>query len=240
MMNAIINKNLQSKTIVRNPVALVPSSRQEMLEWFGNGEGKVCLLYGERPVFSLSLYIAAFDVMRGTNIAFIDGCNRFDVHFFVEFARQRKINPDEFLKHIFVTRGFTCYQMEAAINDKLFTFLQSIGSSRATIFGLLDTFYDEQASLSEVQQILQRLLIKFQYFKEQGITLLLTCPDWKVFPPERNRLFLTLKRNVDKVFHLILNEEQKPKLFLETPNNYLDTKGVTAYGKNSTYLHQPY
>jgi len=65
--------------------------------------------------------------------------------------------------------------MEQAIAHKLPAFLSTIHSNTALVFGLLDTFYDEQASLREVRQILQRLLGSFQEMKSKGVSLLLVC-----------------------------------------------------------------
>ena len=117
-----------------------------MIRSFAEKPGKVFLLYGERSIFQLSLQMAAHAMAGGNSIAVVDGCNRFDVHALSRFARMRKIDPNKFLSRIFISRGFTCYQMEQAIAHKLPSFLSTIHSNTALIFGLLDTFYDEQAS----------------------------------------------------------------------------------------------
>jgi hypothetical protein len=210
---------------------------------FAEKPGKVFLLYGDRSVFHISLQMAAHAMAGGNSIAVVDGCNRFDVHALSRFARTRKIDPNKFLNRIFISRGFTCYQMEQAITHKLPSFLSTIHSHTALIFGLLDTFYDEQASLREVQQILQRLLVSFQNMKASGASLLLVCLERTVAPPERNRLFATLKNGVDRVYKLDTNEQGKLQLFLEpqqtTPAVQLIARGETNYGTDGTNLHQP-
>jgi hypothetical protein len=193
-----------------------PGGWDLILSSFSRSEGKIYLLYGDQLVFRLSHYIGAKMMLGGELITVIDGCNRFDVHYLSRFAQQRKIDPNQFLRKVFVSRGFTCYQMESAVGGKLPAFLKRIGSRTVFIFGLLDTFYDQQAPYREVRQILERLLIKFHEMKTDGVSLLLTSMDWKVIPEERNRLFEQLKINADKVFHLTLNEEGQPKLFLES------------------------
>jgi hypothetical protein len=214
-----------------------------MIRSFSEKPGKVYLLYGERPIFQLSLQMAAHAMAGGNSIAVVDGCNRFDVHAFSRFARTRKIDPNKFLNRIFISRGFTCYQMEQAIAHKLPSFLSTIRSNTALIFGLLDTFYDEQASLREVQQILQRLLVSFQNMKATGASLLLVCLERTVAPPERNQLFATLKKGVDRVYKLDTNERGTLQLFLEsqqtTPAVQLITRGETNHGTDGTNLHQP-
>jgi len=153
---------------------------------------------------------------QGTPIAVVDGCNRFNVHLLSRFARERHLDPDEFLRRIFISRGFTCYQMEQAVTRRLPLFLQSIGSNIAMIFGLLDTFYDEQASFREVQQILRRVLGTLQDIKTGGVSVLLACTEWNVLPKERNQLFATLKTGMDTVYRLGIDRKNAPALFLES------------------------
>jgi hypothetical protein len=227
-----------------------------MIRAFADKPGKVFLLYGDRSIFQLSLQMAAHAMASGNPIAVVDGCNRFDVHALSRFARTRKIDPNKFLKRIFISRGFTCYQMEQAIARKLPAFLDAIHSNTALIFGLLDTFYDEQASLREVRQILQRLLGSFKNMKSRGISLLLVCLERTVAPQERNQLFTTLKCGVDRVYKLDVNEDGKLQLFLESQQpvrrsiseggtgqlasaSHFATKGEYTNGTYSTDIHKP-
>lgn len=193
-----------------------PVSSQSLVHSFVAPPGKVCLLYGDRLIFSLSLRMAAHAMAQGTPIAVVDGCNQFNVHLLSHFARERRMNPDEFLRRIYISRGFTCYQMEQAVSRRLPMFLQSIGSNVAMIFGLLDTFYDEQASFREVQQILRRVLGTLREIKSGGVSVLLACTEWNVMPRERNQLFTTLKTGMDSVYHLTGSHDNKPALFLES------------------------
>src|SRR5512146_633736 len=124
----------------------VPVPAGTLTQSFTKPPGKVYLLYGNDRVFPLSLTMAAHTMATGSSVAVVDGCNQFNVHLISRFARERKMNPDKLLRQIFISRGFTCYQMEQAITNRLPAFLGTIGSSTAMIFGLLDTFFDEQAS----------------------------------------------------------------------------------------------
>jgi hypothetical protein len=210
-----------------------------MIQAFADKPGKIFLLYGERPIFQLSLQMAAHAMVQENPIAVVDGCNRFDVHALSQFARTRKIDPNKFLNRIFISRGFTCYQMEQAIAHKLPAFLATLRSSTALVFGLLDTFYDEQASLHEVRQILQRLLGSFQEMKSKGVSLLLVCLERTVAPKERNQLFGTLKNGMDRVYKLDTSERGSLQLYLESQRPLQEqTKGVLNHGTNRTNLHQ--
>ena len=65
------------------------------------------------------------------------------------------MTPENLLDNIFVSRAFTCYQMEAVITERLPAFVRRSRSPVVMIFGLLDTFYDEQAPLFEVRRELR-------------------------------------------------------------------------------------
>jgi len=193
----------------------LPVSSQALVQSFLAPPGKVCLLYGDSLIFQISLRMAASAMAQGSSVAVVDGCNRFNVHLLSRFARERRLDPDEFLRRIFISRGFTCYQIEQAVSSRLPLFLESIGSNIAMIFGLLDTFYDEQASFREVQQILRRLLGTLQDIKTNGVSVLLACTEWNVLPKERNQLFTTLKTGMDTIYRLKSDHNNKPALFLE-------------------------
>ena len=214
--------------ILRLPVSAV--SYQNMVQRFTAPPGKAYLLYGEKPIFALSLKMAAYGMARGSSVAVVDGCNRFDVHFLSRFAREHQLNVDDFLHRIFISRGFTCYQMEQAIVHRLPSFLTEINSHTAMIFGLLDTFYDQQAPLREVRQILHRVVAALEEMKARGISVLLVSRKLNVLPKERNELFTTLQGGVDTVYRLQVDEENLPQLFLE--------KGVLSDGTNRANLHE--
>jgi hypothetical protein len=105
--------------------------------------------------------------------------------------------------------------MEAAVTLKLLPFLESVGSTKAMIFGLLDTLYDEQAPLRETQQILRRVQEHLGRLRGRDITLLLACKEWNVLPRERNAFLHQLKESADSVFRLNVNDQEPPRLFRE-------------------------
>lgn len=181
-------------------------SADTIIHSFPQPPGKVILLHGDREIFPFSLTMAAQAMRKGMPIAVVDGANRFDVHLLARFARERRMDPDEFLRRIYISRGFTCYQMEQAIVGRLPAFLRSIGSTVAMVFGLLDTFYDQQAPLREVQQILTRVQAAFGSMKADGVSLLIVCREQRVAPEERNQLFTRLKAGVDGAYALTSDE----------------------------------
>lgn len=185
----------------------VASSPDHIIHTFPQPPGKVVLLHGDREIFPFALTMAAQAMRKGMPIAVVDGANRFDVHLLSRFARERRMNADDFLSRIYISRGFTCYQMEQAIVSRLPAFLRRIGSTVGMVFGLLDTFYDEQAPLREVRQILARVQTALTGMKNDGMSILVVCRDQRVAPEERNRLFTTLQRGVDVSYRLTSGKE---------------------------------
>jgi len=223
-------KNTSKEHNMQLPSSLVAVRPEALINTFAERGGKIVLLYGDSLTFRFSLMMAARAMKSGAMIAVVDGCNRFDVHLLATYARKHRIDPNAFLRRIVVSRGFTCYQIEAAIANRLEGVLSRIGSSTAMIFGILDTMYDEQAKLHEVQQILDRLLASLHRMKGENISVLLACTEWKVFPQERNRLFARLKAGSDHVYRFTMNEKNLPALYLESMHD--------SHGTNSTDIHQ--
>ena len=177
-----------------NPTSAIPHSA--LVQQFEQAPpGKLFCVHGDRSVFRLSLYAASHALLRGVPVALVDGTNRFDAYFIAEFARKvtsqtRKcVTPEELLKRIHIARAFTCYQMEATVTERLPAFLKQKGATIAIIFGLLDTFYDEQAPLFEVQASIGRIITALQRLKAENISVLLASQDMKLESKERNTLF---------------------------------------------------
>jgi hypothetical protein len=169
--------------------------------------GKLYLLYGAREIFHLSLVVASKILGQHRSIAVVDGANRFDAYYLAHTLREQYGNSGLFLNNIYVSRGFTCYQMEAAITQRLPQFLRRMKSKTAMIFGLLDTFYDEQAKFYEVQKSLQRILRKLHEMKNEGVSILIASLEMKVLPEERNQLFRTLMSSADQIYRFDVSEE---------------------------------
>lgn len=170
--------------------------------------GKLFCLHGDASVFRLSLHAASHTLLRGLPIALVDGTNRFDAYYIAEVARRvssrtrQRVMPEQLLKHIHVARAFTCYQMEATITERLPVFLKQRGAHVAVIFGLLDTYYDEQAPFFEVQASVTRVIAALQQLKAGNVAVLLASLDMKLASKERNTLFPRVKAAMDHVLEV--------------------------------------
>ena len=178
--------------------------------------GKLYCLHGKTSsVFRLSLHMASHALLRGVPVALVDGTNRFDAYYIADFARKvtsqrlvkQRVTPERLLQRIYIARAFTCYQMEATITERLPAFLKRSGAPIAIIFGLLDTFYDEQAPLFEVKASVERIIAALHRLKGDNISVLLASLDMKLESKERNGLFPKVKMGMDGVFAMDEGEE---------------------------------
>ena len=193
--------------------------------------GKLYCLHGSDDVFRLSLTAAAHVLLGGVPMTLVDGTNRFDVYYLAEFARrfasrqlrardQQRLEPEDLLRNIYIARAFTCYQMEATITERLSAFVRKKGSPVVIIFGLLDTFYDEQAPLFEVKASLRRIITALRHLKQEHISVLLASKDVRPASPERNALLPGLLATMDQVYR-VEEREGRPSIEQETGNGRL-------------------
>jgi hypothetical protein len=185
----------------------------QMMQQFKSApHGKLYCLHGTGGVFRISLAAAAHVLLGGRPVTLVDGTNRFDVYFLAEFARKhaggvhpdgRRITPESLLDNIFVSRAFTCYQMEAVITERLPLFVRERGSPVVIIFGLLDTFYDDQAPLFQAKAGLERILGALRRLRQENVAVLLASLDVKLGSKERNGLFPHLMTVMDRVYRVV-------------------------------------
>jgi len=178
--------------------------------------GKLYCVHGSSGVFRLSLMAAGHALVHGVPVTLVDGSNRFDLYGLAEFARRavgRDGAPEQVLRNIFISRAFTCYQMEAVLTERLPAFVHAKQSPVVLIFGLLDTFYDEQAPLFEVRNSLERILRALHTLRDEGIALLLASTDIRPASAARTALFPRLAGGMDRVY--LLTEEANGRWSLE-------------------------
>jgi hypothetical protein len=177
--------------------------------------GKLYGVHGDSTVFRLSLVAAGHALLQGVPVTLVDGSNRFDLYGLAEFARRTaggRCAPDELLRNIFVSRAFTCYQMEAVITDRLPVFVRARQSPMVLIFGLLDTFYDEQAPMWDVQSGVQRMVQALQCLKKEGVSILVASTDIGPVPPARRGLLPGVMKGMDRVFDITRQNMENGKL----------------------------
>ena len=215
--------------------------------------GKLYCIHGTGGVFRISLAAAAHVLLGGMPVTLVDGTNRFDAYYLAEFARKhagmrpdgRRITPESLLDNIFISRAFTCYQMEAVITERLPLFVRRKGSPVVIIFGLLDTFYDEQAPLFQVKAGLERIAVALRALRQDNVAVLLASLDVKLDSKERNALFPRMMTVMDRVYRLV-EDAGSQRLLPEIPavpagargekSNHMIKEGA-SHGTDRTDVH---
>jgi hypothetical protein len=90
--------------------------------------------------------------------------------------------------------------MEAVLTERLPAFVRSRQAPVVIIFGLLDTFYDEQAPLFEVRASLQRIMTSLRRLSREHVSVLLASADAGPVPSDRQGLMRGVLAGMDKVF----------------------------------------
>jgi hypothetical protein len=208
--------------------------------------GKLYCLHGTGGVFRISLAAAAHVLLSGMPVTLVDGTNRFDVYYLAEFARKhagvhpdgRTITPESLLDNIFISRAFTCYQMEAVITERLPVFVRQRGSPVVIIFGLLDTFYDDQAPLFQAKAGVERIMEALRLLRRDNVAVLLASLDVKLGSKERNGLFPRLMTAMDRVYRLD-EDAGSQRIQPEMPQNAVQKtiREDARHGTDRTDIH---
>lgn len=169
---------------------------------FEKPPGKIGLLYGERKVYSLAMLIASEILVRGGSLVMIDGANRVDPYLLARLARRKNVPPHKFLNNTYVTRAYTCYQLDISITDGLFHFLNTVDARIVMIYGLINLFDDDQVPAADISDILRRVRQTLVYLKANGISTLLVSSYPRFQLKEREKLFVQMEAMSDVRYRL--------------------------------------
>ncbi|MEW5872728.1 MAG: hypothetical protein AB1894_25945 [Chloroflexota bacterium] len=128
------------------------------------------LLLGPHAASQAMLALAAHLALR-SSLRILDGGNRFNAYLVARALRRLSpASPLPALARIQVARAFTCYQMAALIESQPPVALPTL------VIDLLDTFYDQSASLHERRRLLHRCLARLQRLSQGAPTVVSLRP----------------------------------------------------------------
>jgi hypothetical protein len=114
---------------------------------------QILLVLGEQAATPWMLTLAAHLCLRGT-VRVLDAGNRFNVYPVARALRRQRHDPYSAFQHIHLSRAFTCYQVDALLQE------WQGSASILLVFDLLATFYDESVDMAESQRLLQVVLAR--------------------------------------------------------------------------------
>ncbi|MFA6540056.1 MAG: hypothetical protein WCT99_00495 [Bacteroidota bacterium] len=202
--------------------------------------GKIGLLYGERRVYSLAMLITSEILMEARSLVIIDGANRLDPYLLARLARYKNIMPSDFLDRTYVTRAYTCYQLDISITDGLFEFLASVDAHIVVVYGLIDLFDDDQVPMADVSDILGRVRETLVSLKGNGISTLLVSSLPRFQLKEREKLFTNMTAMSDVRYRLEQPACSNGVLSDRTGRHDFSQHIIleeNAYGANDTHGH---
>jgi hypothetical protein len=188
----------------------------------------------------LALYMAFAGVARRMPVIFLDGGNSFDPYLIAKLARKTGFRPEDLLRRIYISRAFTCHQMQALVVDRLEGALQRYSTTVAIVSGLLDTFYDEDVPFGEAYALLKTAAATFIRLGGQGVHILLACPDTHLPIESRQRVFLSLLKKSARKTLRCEHTETENRFILEKPHRKLYSlpkTGKTAPGSPPQFVN---
>ncbi len=138
-------------------------------------------------------------VLEGGTAVVVDGGNMFDPYVISRVARMLGVPPGSVLSRFYVSRGFSCYQVESLIVSELPDFVKKRRPALLIVTGLLETFYDSDVPLKEAASLLRgvtdTLLALSRKMPVMTVTPLPPCA-----AGERGHFFDSLLRKADSVY----------------------------------------
>jgi hypothetical protein len=136
-------------------------------------QARSAIVWGEANVARIAARTAAEAVSHGIVVAVIDAAMAFEVTVIAAYAQARRVPPERFLRHIYIARAFTCYQVATLLCDRLDPLLASQQVGLVILLGPCTTFFDENVPFKDAFLLFQRVLRKLETLCAHGPLLLM-------------------------------------------------------------------
>lgn len=136
-------------------------------------QARSAIVWGDANVARIAARTAAEAVSRGVAVAVIDAALAFEVTAIAAYAQARRVPPERFLRHIFIARAFTCYQVATLLCERLDPLLAAQQVGLVILLGPCTTFFDENVPFKDAFLLFQRLLRKLEALCAHGPLLLM-------------------------------------------------------------------
>jgi hypothetical protein len=143
--------------------------------------GDFAVLYGSPSVTSLTSLLCVRAQLPpqlgglGSNVVFVDGGNTFRLYNIARLARLHQLDPRQVLERIFISRGFTAYQLTSLIMEKLEETIQKYKAELVVISDLAGFFLDNDVPQEEAEGIYNQIVTYLSNFaRKHQIVLVAT------------------------------------------------------------------
>jgi hypothetical protein len=165
------------------------------------------VLTGPDACLTVGLLLALQAEIERRPLLVIDGANAFDPYLISTIARRIGLAPATLLRQIRISRVFTCYQLEALLDERLPRVRERFDPYGLFLSGPLEALLDEEIQREEAVRVFRRILTALDRVREWPWTVVAACPDTEPPPPGREWFLPQIRRRADQVFRVTVEEE---------------------------------
>jgi hypothetical protein len=186
------------------------------------------VLSGPDVCLTVGLLLALRGVVARRPLLVIDGANAFDPYLISNIARRMGLAPAALLRQIHISRVFTCYQLEALLEERLPRVRERFDPYGLFLSGPLEALLDEEIKREEAVRVFHRILAALDRVLEWPWTVVAACPDTEPPPPGREWFLPQIRRRADQVFRVTV-EEEGWRISTEQGNGSLEEAGGSSW-----------
>jgi hypothetical protein len=141
------------------------------------------VLYGANTVLPLSSLLCVRAQLPnqlgglGTGVIFVDGGNTFRLYQISRIAQLHQLDPRQVLKHVYISRAFTAYQMTSIILEKLKEAVNRYNTKLVVISDITGLYLDKDIQTREAKRTFSQLTAYLSTFAEENqLITIATCP----------------------------------------------------------------
>ncbi len=165
------------------------------------------VLTGPDACLTVGLLLALQVEIERRPLLVIDGANAFDPYLISTIARRIGLAPGRLLRQIRISRVFTCYQLEALLDERLPRVRERFDPYALFLSGPLEALLDEEIHTGEAARVFRRILIALDRVLEWPWSVIAASPDTEPPPPGREWFLPQLRRRARSVFRVAIEEE---------------------------------
>lgn len=165
------------------------------------------VLTGQDACLTVGLLLALRGAAAARPLLVIDGANAFDPYLIADLARRQGLDPRHLLGRIRISRVFTCYHLEALLEDRLPRVRDRLTPSGLFLSGPVEPLLDGELPEEEAERVFRRILGALDRVLQWPWTVVAACPDSAPLPPDRRHFLPQLKRRARLLLRVTVEGE---------------------------------
>lgn len=162
---------------------------------------------GPDACLTIGLLLALQGAIATRPLLVIDGANAFDPYLISDLARRLGLAPQTLLGQIRISRVFTCYQLQALLEERVARVRERFDPYGLFLSGPLEPLLDEEVERGEAVRVFRQILAALDRVLEWPWTVVASSPDATPPPPGREYFLPQLKQRARQAFRVTVEEE---------------------------------